>query len=100
MSKLFTVKKIDINSDELIKRLTSLIKKYKRNNICLYVNWLAVDLGLPKVTLTSFLLDNKDTFLLNVGSKSKQLILKGIVEKNRSSLREEYEQENEGEKNE
>lgn len=79
MSVLFRIKHVEINKEKLIERLQILIRKYKRKNICLYVNWLASELGIPKIALTSFLLDNQDVFVLKVGEKSKQLILKEVV---------------------
>jgi len=75
---MYTVKKYKIDTIKLINKLKKIVTLYKKKGKCLYVNWLASDLGLPKTTFTAFLIENSHIFKTKVGHKSNRLILEDI----------------------
>lgn len=76
----YRIKYYEISSRALIKKLKHITDIYRSKNKCLYVNWLASDLGLPKTVFTAFLLENSHIFSVELGPRSSRLILKDIEE--------------------
>jgi len=74
--KLFRSRIIMIDSEELVSKIVETAHKFKKVNKCLYVDWIAAELKIPKLTLTDFLLTQSHIFSLRIGDKSEKLILK------------------------
>ena len=77
-NKLFTIKECTVTDKKLVAKIIGIMAIYKRNNKCVYADWLAKDLGIPKVAFSLFIMQNIHIFNVDVGTKSDKLIIQSV----------------------